>query len=182
MQIHEASSVAFLIKCRLDESLDEFYLFRGPNCIEQFLDKLVERSKFLFENHILKGKRVNMTDADREAFRTAPVCHICKRQFMDLSHLPNELIKGHEELKVIDHCHLTGQFRGAAHNKCNIKYFLPKTLPIFCHNFSNYDSHIIIEALSKIEPNEELSVIAGEINYFSLYYFFTLIYFYFYFF
>ena len=32
--------------------------------------------------------------------------------------------------KVRDHCHATGKFRGAAHNKCNLKLGIPRKLPI----------------------------------------------------
>ena len=29
-------------------------------------------------------------------------------------------------LKVRDHCHYTGKFRGAGHNICNVRYKVPK--------------------------------------------------------
>ena len=46
--------------------------------------------------------------------------------------------------KVRDHCHVTGKFRGAAHNKCNSKLRIPKKLPIIFHNLQGYDGHIIL--------------------------------------
>ena len=41
--------------------------------------------------------------------------------------------------KVGDHCHYTGEYRGAAHSICNLKY----------HNGSNCDYHFIIKELAK---------------------------------
>ena len=51
--------------------------------------------------------------------------------------------------KVRDHDHLTGKFRGAAHNVCNLKAQQMKSnfVPIFFHNFSGYDCHLIFEHL-----------------------------------
>jgi hypothetical protein len=43
--------------------------------------------------------------------------------------------------KIADHDHVTGQFRGAAHCICNLKYKNPKFIPIFFHNFAGYDAH-----------------------------------------
>ena len=40
------------------------------------------------------------------------------------------------EDKVRDHCHYTGRYRGAAHNKCNLKYRRPNFVPVFFHNLS----------------------------------------------
>ena len=54
---------------------------------------------------------------------------------------------------VRDHCHITGQFRGAAHNKCNLKLRLdPKrfTIPVVFHNLRGYDSHLLMQAISKV--------------------------------
>ena len=35
--------------------------------------------------------------------------------------------------KVKDHCHYTGKSRGAAHNKCNLNYKVPKDIPKIIH-------------------------------------------------
>ena len=51
--------------------------------------------------------------------------------------------------KVRDHCHFTGKYRGAAHSKCNLRYKIPKEIPIVFHSGSKYDYHFIIEPLAK---------------------------------
>ena len=48
-----------------------------------------------------------MTVADDMAFADATGCHACGGD------LDNE--------RVRDHCHITGKYRGAAHNACNLK-------------------------------------------------------------
>ena len=51
--------------------------------------------------------------------------------------------------KVRDHCCCTGEYRGAAHSICNLKYSLPKKTPIVFHNGSNYYYHYIIKELAE---------------------------------
>ena len=61
-----------------------------------------------------------MTNEDGEIYNNSHICVICK-----------------EELntdKVRDHCHVTGKFRGASHNKCNKNLRLPRKIPITFHN------------------------------------------------
>ena len=36
--------------------------------------------------------------------------------------------------KVKDHCHYTEKFRGAARSICNLRYKVPKNIPIVIHN------------------------------------------------
>ena len=51
--------------------------------------------------------------------------------------------------KVRDHCHYTGKYRGAAHNNCNLRYKIPKEIPVVFHNGSTYDYHFIIKQLAR---------------------------------
>ena len=49
---------------------------------------------------------------------------------------------------VRDHDHLTGKYRGAAHNRCNLIFEkVIKYCSYIFHNFSGYDCHIIFEEL-----------------------------------
>jgi hypothetical protein len=87
---------------------------------------------------------------DNKLFDKATHCHICSKEFDCVYE------------KVRDHCHLSGKFRGAAHNQCNLRYRIPKFFPIVFHNLSGYDSHLFIKNLgatvgpiSCIPNNEE---------------------------
>ena len=51
--------------------------------------------------------------------------------------------------KVTDHNHYTGKYRGDAHNSCNLRYKIPKEIPVVFHNGSTYDYHFIIKKLAE---------------------------------
>ena len=80
------------------------------------------------------------TDKDEEQFNQASNCWICKK----LLNLQD---------RVRDHCHFTGRYRGAAHNKCNLKYKKPNNISVFFHNLAGYDSHLFIKKLGITEGN-----------------------------
>ena len=48
-----------------------------------------------------------------------------------------------------DHCHFTCEYRGAAHNKCNLNCNCrkPSLLPVIFHNLQGYESHLFIKQL-----------------------------------
>ena len=73
------------------------------------------------------------TKEDAKNYNAATICHICG----------GELGKD----KVRDHCHLRGNFRGAAHNECNLNYKIPKFFPVVFHNLTVYDSHLFVKKL-----------------------------------
>ena len=64
-------------------------------------------------------------------FNKETKCWICKGELNDD--------------KVRDHCHFTGRYRGAAHNKCNLNYNKPNFTPGVFHNLSGYDTHLFIK-------------------------------------
>ncbi|KAF0709819.1 Uncharacterized protein FWK35_00030838, partial [Aphis craccivora] len=67
---------------------------------------------------------------------------------------------------VRDHDHLTGLYRGAAHNRCNLNYKVPKFIPVFFYNFSGYDSHLLVRELGNDTDNIDL-IPNNEENYIS---------------
>ena len=88
-----------------------------------------------------------MTKQDKFVYDISTLCDICNE----------ELGKD----RVRDHCHLTGKFRGAAHEACNLKYKIPKFFPVVFHKLSGYDSHLFIKTLGNSKgdisciPNRE---------------------------
>ena len=66
---------------------------------------------------------------------------------------------GEHNLRVIHHCHLTGEIFGVAHSKCNLRAKTTRFLPVFFHNLSRYDAHHFIKYL-KLNDGEKLSAIA----------------------
>ena len=87
-----------------------------------------------------KKKMIPLTIKEKIYHSEQKICYICKKEF-DTSN------KKH--YKVRDHCHHTGKYRGAAHNICNLRYKIPKEIPIVFHNGSIYDYHFIIKELVK---------------------------------
>ena len=47
------------------------------------------------------------------------------------------------------HCHITGKYRGSAHQSCNINYRLTDKIPVIFHNLRGYDSHFIMNEIGK---------------------------------
>ena len=76
-----------------------------------------------------------MTQEDEEKYKNNNICRFCEKTI--------------ESDKVRDHCHLTGNYRGAAHNICNInvKQKDSNFIPFAYHNFSNYDCHMFFKRL-----------------------------------
>ena len=79
-----------------------------------------------------------MTTEDENNYQNSNDCWIC-----------NEKIKNKD--KVRDHCHITGEYRGPAHSKCNLKLKMPRKLPIFFHNLEGYDGHVIFKELNNFD-------------------------------
>ena len=87
-----------------------------------------------------KKKIIPLTKEEKISYNDQKVCYICKKEF-------DTIDKKHH--KVRDHCHYTGKYRGAAHNICNLRYKIPKEIPVIFHNGSSYDYHFIIKELVK---------------------------------
>ena len=89
-----------------------------------------------------------MTNEDEEIYNNSHICWICKQEL--------------NTDKVRDHCHVTGKFRGAANNQCNLKLIIPRKLPIIFHNLQGYDGHIIFKELNNF--NVDITIIPKGID------------------
>ena len=107
------------------------------NVAKVFIKKLEELTKGIYNDFYKIPKTLHLTRSEQKLFEEATICHICNGE------LKND--------RVRDHCHFTGRYRGAAHNKCNLNCRKPKVLPVIFHNLQGYDAHLFIKELAKLE-------------------------------
>ena len=115
--------------------------YTGPEPADWLLEKLIEYEEqctdFLFDT-----TKIKMTAVDSVAFAAATHCYICDGAF-------DEDSKKKGDAKVRDHDHISGDYRGAAHSRCNLLKRQQRKIPVFFHNLRGYDEHILIPALGK---------------------------------
>ena len=153
-QKHTPASFCYLVKCFDDELYPQkivtFTKQKESDDVAQiFVEGLRREVKEIYKFIKEREKKIkdvkNMIAFDQKSYDEADICHICKRPF----------IKNTDNIKVRDHCHLTGKFRGAAHKKCNLKYKIPKFIPVIFHNLSGYDCYLFIKQLAAAKNVEE---------------------------
>ena len=142
-QKHTPSGFCYYIKCFDDEVYSQnpvTYTAGTENVAQIFVNMLEENVKSIYKRFD-KPKKMICGAKEREEFDGATECWICHGEFAK------------DDTKVRDHCHLSGKYRGAAHNKCNLKYRRPNFTPVLFHNLSGYDSHLFIKNLGVTEGN-----------------------------
>jgi hypothetical protein len=133
---HIPHSFAYYIKCSFDDKISKLHLYRGVDCVKRFIDDLENDIRYLYLTHLKDITPMSkLTDSQIEIYNKSTHCHICKKIFINNFD------------KVKDHCHITGDFRGAAHAICNLNYKIPQYIPIVMHNLKHYDSHLFIKSL-----------------------------------
>ena len=82
-----------------------------------------------------------MTENDELCFKLMDKCHNCSTKYTD------------KDVRVRDPCHITGKFRGSAHQECNLKLRIKPEdikIPVIFHNLRGYDSHFIMQQIGEI--------------------------------
>ena len=139
-QKHELSGFCFYVKGIVDKKIKPIIYTKtseDEDISEVFVEKLAEVTKGIYNDFYQKPKPLRLTQEEQKSFEKAVNCHICSREL--------------KKDKVRDHCHFTGQYRGAAHNKCNLMCRKPKVLPVIFHNLQGYDAHLFIKQLARLE-------------------------------
>ena len=141
---HKPSGYAWCPICSFDDTKTKRYFYRGKDCIEKFCKDLKELGTEII--NFEKKEMIPLTNKEIKSYGKQKVCYICEKKFCDDKNKKSEYDLFH---KVRDHCHYTGKFRGAAHNICNLKYNVPKKIPIVFHNDATYDYHFVIKKLAE---------------------------------
>lgn len=144
-QHHKPSGFCYKVVSEVGQYCKPPVVYRGEHVVETFLEKLIEEEREVV--NILKDvKPMSLSAAEELDFQNSTNCHICQE------------ILGAD--RVRDHNHLTGEYRGAAHNGCNLNYKFHKEnekkknsfyLPVIIHNLRGYDAHLIMEDIGKFK-------------------------------
>ena len=143
-QKHEPSGFCIFIKGVVDKRIKPITYTKkeeDENIPKIFVEKLTEATQSIYNDFYRRPKPLILTKDEQKSFDKAMICHICNKDLF--------------EDKVRDHCHFTGQYRGAAHNSCNLKCRKPLVLPVIFHNLQGYDAHLFIK---------QLATLPGELN------------------
>ena len=137
---HRPSGHSLVTCCSFDKSKNECNHYRGKDCMKIFCKDLKDQAKKIINYE--KKEMIPLTDEEKESYENQKICHICEKEFST----DNKDKKNH---KVRDHCHYTGKYRGAAHNNYNLRYKIPKEIPVVFHNGSTCDYNFIIKQLAR---------------------------------
>ena len=142
-QRHVDCGSAYKVVCCYDDKYSkDICIYRGENAVYKFLEQMLEEVNYCKD--IVKrefNKPLKMTDDDELSFRLEDKCHICGEKYTD------------KDVRVRDHCHITGKFRGSAHQECNLKLRIePENIkiPVIFHNLRGYDSHFLMQEIGAI--------------------------------
>ena len=145
-QTHEDCGYGYKVVCCYKDKYSKLIqTYRGENAIYKFMEKMLEEVEYC--KGIIKkrfNKPLKMTENDEPCFKLMDKCHICGEKYTD------------KDVHVRDHCHITGKFRGSAHQECNLKLKIkPENIkiPVIFHNLRGYDSHFIMQQIGEIAKN-----------------------------
>ena len=83
-------------------------------------------------------KELVMTKENNEDSRNSTKCQIRDNDYFD------------NDVKVRNHCRITGKYRDSAHGDCNIDVKLNHKSPVLFYNLQNHDYHLIFQELNKL--------------------------------
>ena len=132
------SGYSIFTHCSFDESKNKLNYYRDKDCMKKFSKDLREHASKIINYE--KKKMIPLTTVEKIYHGKQKVCYICKKEFNN---------NDKKNYKVRDHCYYTGKYGGAAHNICNLRYKVPKEIPVVFHDGSTYDYHFIIKELVK---------------------------------
>ena len=139
-QKHTACGYGYKVVCCYDDKFSKpIKIYRGEMTIQKFMEDMLAEVKYcrnVVNDHF--SKDLEMTDEDEKSFQRAEECHICKKPYET------------SDVRVRDHCHVTGKYRGSAHRDCNLNFSLTNKIPVVFHNLKGYDSHFIMQEIGNI--------------------------------
>ena len=137
---HISSGYSLFTHCSFDPTKNKLDYYRGKNCMKNFCLDLREHATQIINYE--KKEMIPLTKKEEKKHNKQKVCHICKKRFSTGDN-------NKEYHKVKDHFHYTGKYKGAPLDICNLRYKIPKEIPVVFHDGSTYDYHFIIRELAE---------------------------------
>ena len=79
---------------------------------------------------------IPLTNKKQELYEKTNIYYICKIK------LEHENSNDQKYRKVKDHCHYRDEYSRTTRSICNLKYNLPKVIPVVFHNALNYNYNL----------------------------------------
>ena len=134
------SGYSLFTYCSFDGTKNKLSHGRGKKCMKDFcLDLRKHATKII--NH-KKKEMISLTKKEEKKHNKKKFYHICRKGFST-----DDSDKKYHKVK--DHCHYTGKYRGNAHDIWNLRYKIPKEIPVVFHNGSIYYYHFIVKDLAE---------------------------------
>ena len=143
IQKHTDCGYGYKVVCCYDNTFSKpLKVYRGEKAVYKFTEEMIEEIEYCKQAIETQfNKPLKMTEADEKEFQKADRFHICDNKYTE------------EDTRVGDHCHITGKYRGSAHQRCNINFRLTDKMPVVFHNLRGYDSHFIMKEIGEIVKN-----------------------------
>ena len=132
---HTPSGYSLFTHCSFNKAENKL-----EDCMKKFRKDLREHATKIINYE--KKEIMPLTKKEEKKHNKQEVCYICRKEF-------NTDDSDKKYHKVKDHFHYTGKYRGAAHDIYNLRYKIPKEIPVVFHNGSTYDYHFIIKNLAE---------------------------------
>ena len=146
---HIPSGYSIFTSCSFVESKNKLNYYRGKDCMKKFCEDLkIHATKII---NYEKKKIIPLTMEEKISYNDEKVCYICKKEFDTIDTTKPSSLERKKNYKVRDHCHYMGKYRGPTHDVCNLRYKVPKEIPIVFHNGSTYDYDFIIKELGNFD-------------------------------
>ena len=140
-----------VVCCYDDKYTKPVQIYRGKKAVSKFMEAMLNEVKYC-KKMIKKefNKPLKMTKGDEDKFQKAKECHIYEKEY------------NKTDVIVRDHCHITGKYRGSAHQDCNLNFRITDKISVIFHDLRGYDSHFIMQEIGEIVKNHTYTNEKGE--------------------
>ena len=134
-QEHIPCGFSYKVVCSFDDKYSRpIQGGRGKDAVHNFLTSVLEEANRCTKIMNTIKKPLVMTPSDEADFLRSEQCHICGKAYDE------------DSVRVRDHCHMTGTYRGSAHQSCKVT----KKIPVVFHNLRGYDGHLIMQQIGRV--------------------------------